>query len=152
MFQINLFTCTSERNRIDKSDYISNRFTMEGALRNESSVTNPVILIEKTNPVSVKYNYMYIEEFKRWYFIDDIVSVRDKLWEIHASVDVLYSFKNDILSTYCILEKAENEDDANLYLDDGSFVLDSRKYNTVIPFPSGLNDNGSYILICAGGV
>lgn len=149
--QINLFTCNAERNRVDKSNYISNRFTLDGTIRQSTSAMNIEITIEKTNPITYKYNYMYIEEFGRYYFIDEIVSVRNKLWTIRATVDVLMSFKNDILTSRVIADKVENELDANLYLDDGSFVMDSRIYNEIKEFPSGLNENGNYILICAGG-
>lgn len=149
--QIDLFTCTAERNRVNKSDYISNRFTMDGTIKNPTSAMNVEIEIEKTNPVKFAYNYMYIGEFNRYYYIDDIRTISNNRWLISASVDVLFSFMNDILQTTAIIDKTENEETANLYLDDGSFVMDSRKYNTVKEFPSGLNENGSYILICAGG-
>ena len=149
--QINLFTCNAERNRINKSDHISNRFVLEGSFRKATSALNIEVDVEKTNPLTYKYNYMYIEEFGRYYFIDEIVSVRNGLWTIMATVDVLMSFRKDILESSVIIDKAEDEDISNLYLDDGSFVMDSRKYNEVKEFPSGLNENGSYILICAGG-
>lgn len=149
--QINLFTCTAERNRVNKSDYISNRFVLEGSFRSATSALNIEIDIEKTNPLLYNYNYMYIEEFGRYYFIDEIISLRTNIWTIKATVDVLMSFKKDILEASVIIDKAENEFISNLYLDDGSFVMDSRKYNEVKEFPSGLNENGSYILICAGG-
>ncbi len=149
--QIDLFTCTAERNRVNKSDFLTNRFTMSGTIKDPTSTMNIVIEIEKTNPVIYSYNYMYIDEFKRYYFIDDIRTLGLKRWEITASVDVLYSFMVDILTTTAIIDKTENEVTGNLYLDDGSFVMDSRKYNEVKEFPSGLNENGSYILICAGG-
>ena len=149
--QISLFTCTSERNRVNKSNYISNRFAVNGTLRNESSVIDPVILIEKTNPVSGYYNYMYIDEFKRWYFINDIVSIRNKIWEIHAHVDVLYTWGADIANMECVIDKSEDFNNANLYYDDGSFVLDSRNNIEIKEFQNGFNENGSYILICAGG-
>lgn len=149
--QINLFTCNAERNRINKSDHITNRFVLEGSLRKATSALNIEVDVEKTNPLTYKYNYMYIEEFGRYYFIDEIISVRTGLWTIMATVDVLMSFRKDILESSVIIDKAEDEDISNLYLDDGSFVMDSRKYNEVKEFPSGLNENGSYILICAGG-
>ncbi len=149
--QINLFTYSKEKERINKTDFLTNRFPLNGYLKNETSVTNPVIVIEKTNPALYKYNYLYIEKFNRYYFITDIKQVRANIWEISAKCDVLYSFMADILSNKCIIEKAENSLDANLYLNDGSFVTDSRKYNEVIPFANGLSLNGSYILICAGG-
>lgn len=149
--QINLFTCNAERNRVNKGEYLQNRFVMDGAFRRSTSAMNIEIDVEKSNPVIYKYNYMYIESFNRYYFIDEIISVRNNLWTIKATVDVLMSFKNDILSASVIVDKVENELVANLYLDDGSFVMDSRKYNEIKEFPSGLNENGEYILICAGG-
>lgn len=150
--EINLFTCNAERNRVNKYNYLSNRFAMDGTLRKATSAMNIVIEVEKTNPLIYQYNYMYIEEFARWYYIDDISSIRNGLWQISASVDVLMSFKNDILKSEVIVDKIEDESKANLYLDDGSFVMDSRKYNEIKEFPNGLNENGSYILICAGGI
>lgn len=149
--QIDLFTCTAERNRVNKENFISNRFTMDGTIKAQTSALDIVLQIEKTNPVIYKYNYMYIAEFNRYYFIDDIENLGMLRWLIKAHVDVLYSFKNDILNTSAIIEKAEEENKANLYLDDGSFVMDTRKYNEIKAFPNGLNENGSYILICAGG-
>ena len=149
--QINLFTYTKEKERVNKTEYLTNRFPLNGYLKNETSVKEPVILIEKTNPALYDYNYLYIEDFKRFYFITGIKQIRQNLWEISAKCDVLYSFMNDILANKCIIDKAENSPDANLYLNDGSFITDSRKYNEVLPFESGLSLNGSYILICAGG-
>ena len=149
--QINLFTCNAERNRIDKSSYFSNRFTLEGAFRAETSAMNIIVDVEKTNPLKYNYNYMYIAEFDRYYFITDISTIRNNIWRIEGEVDVLMSFRDDILSSSCIIDKVENEAHANLYLDDGSFVMDSRKYNEIKEFPNGLNNNGAYILICAGG-
>jgi len=149
--QISLFTYSKEKERINKTDYLTNRFPLNGFLKNVTSVKEPVILIEKTNPALYGYNYLYIPDFKRYYFITDIKQIRTNLWEISAKCDVLFSFMADILTNKCIIDKAENSPDANLYLNDGSFVTDSRKYNEVIPFDSGLSLNGSYILICAGG-
>lgn len=149
--QISLFNYSKERNRINKTDYLTDRFVMNGNLKDKTSVTNPTILVEKTNPSKYGYNYLYIPEFERYYFIDDIVQVRNKLWEISAHVDVLFSFMEDILKNKAIIEKAENLTDANLYLNDGSFVTDSRKSNEVLSFANGLSTNGTYILICAGG-
>lgn len=149
--QIDLFVCKSERNRVNKSEHMSNRFTLSGYIRKPTSAMNVSIEIEKTNPLLYDYNYMYINEFKRYYFIDEIINTSNKRWIVNASVDVLMSFKNDILSTSAIIDKSETEKASNLYLDDGSFVMDSRKYNEIKEFPSGFNENGAYILICAGG-
>lgn len=148
--QISLFSSTAEKNRVNKSGYLSDRFAMNGNMKTTSSVLDPVIQVEKTNPSG--YNYMYIEEFGRFYFINDVVSLHNNIWEIHAHVDVLYSWYDDIANMECVIEKAENFNDSNLYYDDGSIVMDCRKNIELKEFTNGFNTNGSYILICAGGV
>lgn len=150
--ELNLFVCTAENERVDKTNFITNRFVMNGSLRDESSVIDPVIMIEKNNPTLYDYNYMYIPEFKRWYYINDIISIRNGLWEIHAHVDVLYTWGADIKRMNGVADKLEDITSANVYFDDGSFIMDSRNDIEVKEFPNGLNENGSYILICAGGV
>lgn len=150
--QINLFRCRAENERVDKTNYISDRFVMEGTLRQESSVIDPIITIQKSNPTKLDYNYMYIDEFKRWYYINDIISVRNNLWEIHAHVDVLFTWRADISNMEAIVDKMESFSDANVYFDDGSFIMDSRNDIQVKEFPNGLNENGAYVLICAGGI
>lgn len=150
--QINLFRCTAERNRVNKEGFITDRFTLNGTIKKATSTTNLIVEIEKSEIIPYKYNYMYIEKFGRYYFIDDIISVANNRWEIRASCDVLFSFITDIYNMTAIIDKVENQNDANLYLDDGSFVMDTRLYNTVIEFDNGFNDDGEFILICAGGL
>ena len=150
--QIQLLRCTAENNRINKSDYISDVFAVEGNIIEESSILDPVITLEKvTPPQDNYYNYMYIPAFKRYYFITDITCVYDRMWKISAHVDVLYTYMSEILNNKCIICKSEDQSKSNLYLNDGSFVMDSRKYNTIIKFPGGLSSSGQNILICAGG-
>lgn len=148
---ISLFTCTSENKRINKSNYLSNKHQLTGSFRNDSSVINPIIRVEKTNPASQNYNYMYIPDFNRWYYINDIVQVRTQIWEIHGHVDVLYTWGGDIRKNLAVIDRSEQFDKANMYLDDGAFIMDSHKYVRVIPYPQGFTDTGENILICAGG-
>ena len=150
--QISLFVCNAERNRVNKGAYLSNRYVVDGNIKTATSVTNPIITISRSNFIPYMYNYMYIEEFARYYFIDDVVNVQNRVWEIQASCDVLYSFASDIGNSEAVIDKAENTNDANLYLNDGSFITDVRKDIEVKEFSSGFNTNGSYVLICAGGV
>lgn len=151
--QIQLFSYTGENNRIDKGNYLSAPYTMNGNLREGTSILQPEIRIQKsTPPMNSQYNYMYIPEFKRYYFITDIVSPVNGLWTIKARVDVLFTYINQIYDSKAILDKSENEGNANLYYNDGSFIMDARRYNQVLEFPSGLSEQGYNILICAGGV
>lgn len=93
---ITFYNNTSENSRIDKTNYLEEVLSIEGTLRDSCSVTTPIIQVQHVDFFNA--NYAYIPEFNRYYFITDIVSVRTYLWEIHMSVDVLMSFKDQITS------------------------------------------------------
>lgn len=147
---IELFICSAENNRIDKSNFLSSKLTLTGNLRNESSVIDPSILIENSNPTS--FNYMYIGDFGRYYFIKDIESIRTNIWKIDAHVDVLYSFKDKIMGCRGIVSKTNLNTFANKYYDDGSFVTENRKWLEFKEFSQSFKRDGSVILIASGGV
>lgn len=141
MFDIIFYKNRSEPNRVDKSPYLEFFTILTGTLRNSTSVINPSILIElidKRDQVQsnnkdvvdsdnnkviiteisdlVKCNYCYIPIFNRYYYINDIISVKNKLWEIVMSVDVLMSYKDKILEQSGIIDR--NEFEFNKFLED----------------------------------
>lgn len=147
--QITLYNNNSERQAIAKS--LTNGYPLTGSLRNESSVINPIILVEMSNPSS--YNYAYIPDFGRYYFITDMISVRTNLWRISMSVDVLMSFKNQILNLDVIVSDLSiGEESASTYIEGEQWKATVKTKTDVINFPNGLLDNGEYILITSGGV
>ena len=148
--EIKLYFTTSPDNRMTK--YLTNESVMQGNLRDVSNVVNPVILVERDiEQLSGLYNYAYIPEFNRYYFITEMQSYRNNFVLLSLSVDVLYSFKNQILDNVAIVDKAQQIDFSNIYYDDGSFVTESRDFYTIKTFTNGFNDNGEFILITAGG-
>lgn len=144
---IDLYINSSENNRVSK--VLSGKFELTGTLRGETNVINPEILIEHTNPTG--YNYAYIPEFNRYYFINEFTAVRNGLWRVRLAVDVLETYKTQIKQMSAIIDKQQNKGNSNLYLNDGSYVIDSRSYNTILNFSFGFNSNGKFILITAGG-
>lgn len=143
---ITLCVNNSEKNKLGKS--LSNLNVFSGSLKEETSVTNPVIMMELENPTG--FNYAYIPEFGRYYFIDDIVSVRTGLWKISMKVDVLESFKNNILGIAVILSDS-TETGKELYLSGKVWKSTVKELTDIINFPSGLANDGYFILITAGG-
>lgn len=145
--KIKLYKNHSEKNKIHKS--LTGEVEYSGTLRDETSVINPVILIQANN-LSL-YNYAYIPEFHRYYYVRDIVSVRNGLWRVTMSVDVLMSFKSDILDLDVILSDTETTGQSDYYAGDQWRSLVKTKTD-IISFSNGLLNNGEYILITAGGL
>lgn len=143
---IKLYKNHSEKNKITKT--LTGEVEYTGTLRDETSVINPTVLIHATN-LSL-YNYAYIPEFHRYYFIRDVVSVRNGLWRVSMSVDVLMSFKDDIYDLNVILSDTESTGQNDYYAGDQWRSLVKAKTD-IIKFSNGLLDNGEYILITAGG-
>ena len=144
--EIILYQNNSPSNFITKS--LVNEIKLNGSLREQSSIIDPEILIEAEN--LARYNYMYIAEFKRFYYINDLTSVRKGLWRVKGHVDVLNTYRSEIKAHQAIISKQEKANDAELYFDDSSFIVKNQKYIETVNFPSGLNQNGEYILITAG--
>ena len=141
-----LYVNNSEQNKINKS--LSNPATFSGVLKEETSIINPVILMEVDNPYN--YNYAFIPEFNRYYFISNITSVNNKMWRISLKVDVLESFKNEILASSAIISDTEITG-LDKYMAGNVWKSKVKDSTTIINFPNGLLDNGEYILITAGG-
>lgn len=135
-----------EKNKLNKTVY--DTVTYSGTLKQETSIIKPSVIIEASNLSS--YNYMYIADFGRYYFITDIISVRNGLWKINATVDVLMSFKISIESCPIILANTETTDKESYMMGEMWKTLVKSKTD-IISFPNGLNNTGEYILITSGG-
>lgn len=146
--QVILCNTPSERNIINK--VVQTVATVNAVIKGELSIETPILILDYDGN-SNNINYMRIPELHRTYFINDIVKLTGHRYEIHGKSDVLESFKNDILNMNCIINKQQNPINANMYLDDGSFIMENKEFNSVINFPNGFNQEGEYILITAGG-
>lgn len=147
-FTIKLYTNTSPENFLTKS--ITQVGTdLAGDLREESSIINPGIRIALAS-VPAAVNYMYVEDWGRYYFIDEIVSVRAGIWELRGRVDVLGSFATQIQACSGIVHRAESANAYNVYLDDGSFRSYADPAVITKAFPSGFT-TWEYLLVVAGG-
>lgn len=114
-----LYYSNAESTRVDKTDYITLGKNIDILLKDRSSITDPVILLENENIFN--YNYISIPRFDRAYFITDVYSVRNNLWEIHCHVDVLYSFRTQIKKLNALIYRQENE--KNSYLVDNQIPI-----------------------------
>lgn len=118
-------------------------------LKDETSILKPSIRLKATTNIYT-YNYMYIPTFERYYFIDDITSINNNVWEISGHVDVLETYKNTILANNAIVKRQTNK--YNTYLNDDEWSVFT--YDDVITFKftqSAFKKALNYLLVVAGG-
>lgn len=148
MFAITLQINSSPKNQLDKS--LTDLVTLNGVLKEGSSIIDPIIDIRFTSATLESMyttNYMTIPIFNRSYFITDVIFYNNALVEIHAHCDVLTSYASAIRGNDAIIYRQEN--DWNLYLDDGSFQVYNNPNVLTRPFPSGFSTL-EFILAVAG--
>ena len=141
-----LYDNKSPKNKIGKTLVNANNIT--GTLRGETSTSNIQLLLNivDLNP----YNYMYIADFGKYYFITNIISVRNGLWLVSASIDVLESYKNEILQLNVILSDTESVG-SKQYRNGSCWDVLVKDKTDIISFSDGLLPTGEFILITAGG-
>lgn len=66
-----------------------------GNLTQESGIVSPSVIMDFGNTAPA-YNYAYITEFGRYYWITEITSIGGGLWRVSMTVDVLATYKSDI--------------------------------------------------------
>lgn len=144
-FQIVLQTNNSEKNKLDKD--LATISAVSGTLKNETSIIDPIILIEDSLATLVNCNYITIPAFGRSYFVTNIRSIRNNLVEVSAHVDVLSSFSSQIRSNVAIVHRQENR--WNLYLNDGTFRIYQNPMVLTREFPNGFS-TFEFVLAVAG--
>lgn len=138
-----LYKTTNANNDLNKT--ISDKVELVGVLREASSVIAPSILIQ-SNPIG--YNYAYIPEFGRYYYIKNITAFRKGAYIVDLKCDVLMSFREEILHMSGVVSRLTDGDDYATR-DIKTKCLETHRR---LDFPeTPFTRNGSYILISKGG-
>ena len=145
---ISIYHNSSENNEINKR--ITLISSISAIFKAPVSIENPVLIVEYDEDL-LSSNYVYIAEYSRYYFIEDIKAVTGGRLELYLSVDVLMSFSTAILTLPVIVDKQEQLSIADKYFNDGSYLATQKEFVRIKEFATGFNDTGTYILITCGG-
>lgn len=154
-FVVKLQENVSPSNFVHKE--ITDIATATGTLREGTSIIDPQILIESQldSDILGRVNYAYIQDFHRYYYINNIELDINGLWLFDMNVDVLMSYETQIRNQKAIV--ARQYEKYNMYLDDGWFMA---YQNPEILVQHFLNSSGQvvhpfnheeFVLVVAGG-
>lgn len=139
-------------------------YTYDCKLKEETSIITPHIIISKpqgrTWAEMIGFNYCYISEFFRYYFIRDNIILNANQIEYVLEVDALGTFKTQITSgSHYVLRSASNYDE---YIQDTAYVgkvnetgqmtSGSVDGSTIETDPFAWSNGHSYILGIVGNV
>ena len=111
---ITLYNNTAEPIVVDKTNYLGTGLTLSGNLRESTALLSPSFLVESSS--FLNFNYCYIPDFNRYYFIQSIELNSKNLYRLNLNIDVLMSFKDNIKNLSGIVSR--NEHTYNKLLED----------------------------------
>lgn len=105
--------------------------TVTGTIREDAvDLMRPEIMV--TGAPSAGYNYAYIPDFGRYYFVDPPVTIRTGLVKLPMRVDVLQSFADQIVDAPVIVERSSNKYNLDIADPERKFYQDrSNQYITI---------------------
>lgn len=147
--QIILYKNTRPSRNIART--LTSPLTLSGEPRSADNmdILNPEIVIQYNSAVLSGYNFAYIPDFGRYYFINDFRIIgRTILLSMH--VDVLYTYRGAVLNSQCIAERSSSNYELMLEDTAVSAVAGYDIFSRSLPY-AFRPDQGIYVLAVAGG-
>lgn len=140
------FSTSSKRENSTKQ--LAMPITHSCTFKNGCSMLNPTLFLELDGNAFPSYTAFKIEN--RYYRATDIRSVRNNLFEIDGNVDVLATYKADILASTQYVSYSSHK--TSIWLPDTRIPLQKNgtvsQYTTTMNFL--FNDGGFYVMSCIG--
>lgn len=101
-----MYHTTSPNNKIGKTLTDESSYDCKFKKDSTCDVLNPVVYIYSENYID--FNFAYIEQFHRYYFVNNVVIFPNNIYKLELSVDVLDSYKDSILSSNVVVTQNTN--------------------------------------------
>lgn len=114
--QLIFYKQAASPNRINKSNFLTTVGTIGSVeIKSDTDLMHPIFIL-RTNPVVYNSNYVYCEFTQRYYYIDSIDALSGNRIAIHCTIDVLHTYRNEILaSTAWVTRSDSTTDEADDY-------------------------------------
>lgn len=141
--ELKLYKTNSSNNEINK--ILTDELIFDIRLKKRTDIYSPDIPINSDIDLT-EYNYARIEQFDRSYFIEEIEPKPNKIYRLRLRVDVIESFKDDILNADSRITGSQELDYTNQSVDS-----DIRKETDKITGDYILENKNTFIMTTLGG-
>lgn len=144
---IDFYLMSEDRNKIGKTLTVLKTIKVESNVKDLSLIDTVLFLSTMSVDEIKNYNYLYIHELNRYYFIENVSVTITDLYKLQLHCDVLETYKNDILNSFALINQTGNN---NKYYDGGylsqsNYDVDIYKSNKVF------NSAKTLVLTTLGG-
>lgn len=139
--KINFYNYTGKKNVIQKT--LDNPTVKDILLKNDFSEIETSILLKD----NISFNYLELPTLKRFYFIKNKTILRTDLIRIDLSLDVLMTYKENILTSKAVIIESENPN-----INDMTHTTNKTTEVIKYIFPNNPIDyNGNISMACING-
>lgn len=140
---ITFYKTVSNENQIQK--ILTDSKTYTGTFKTDLDILNPKIIISDSDYLILGYNYCYITELKRYYFVKNITILSNNRFLIDCKIDVLKTYSTELQN--CIGRIIECENNFNTLNCETDKNEDSNILEYSYDDSTILDQNGSILLI-----
>lgn len=148
---VTFYQNTSDERKVNKS--ITQKLQLSSViLKEDTSILRPILECHYDAKI-LQSNYLKIDTFSKFYFIDDITLAAGQRLIITCREDLLMSNKEQIYKTRAFVERTEKSN-SNLYINDPIFIARSDSIIDYILINKNKHfstEYGDYVLAIAGG-
>ena len=142
-YTLKLFKNSSENNDVSKT--LTDEHKVTGYSRVVVDMLNPVIELAGIEVNS--YNYCYVQELNRYYYIENINISPNGVYRLSMRIDVLMTYRDDIMASHGLITKNR---EYNPYT--GDVDVESRYRLEKHEFENGFDfTNGDFVLVTMRG-
>lgn len=147
--KLQMLTTSADKRALSKS--VSEIDTISCKLKQGTSIIDPIVIIGKISAKNIRrFNYAYIADFGRFYFVNDIVEAPANQLEVSMHVDVLRTYASDIRGISTLILRQENV--FSPYFVDEEALVRTNRFRTKKNIGSvGDNSNVYYLTVNNGG-
>lgn len=142
---IKLYNIDDDNEKIQKTLGTATEFS-NCTIKETTDVTRPVVRIQTSDNLS-HYNYMYIDRYSRYYYIERIETTPTGMWVLHTRCDVLKTYASQILALDGTITRSETL--WNTYLNDPQYKALAYRKIVTKKFPNAVSDD-TFILMTVG--
>lgn len=123
-------------------------------LKSNCTLKKPTIILhlnDKYCPDWAKYNYAYIPQFYRYYYIDNITFLQGNNVQLDLSCDVLMSFYDDYIDKKQYITRVQDKSLWDWSLPDSDFNVECLEMTDLREFGSDIIENNNEFVITTIG-
>lgn len=140
MINIDFFKYKGEKITVNKE--LNEPFTLIGSFYSTVDLINPIVVLRGFDLTG--YNYCYIEQLNRYYFINDVVLENNTDLRVYLNIDVIKTYENVILDSVATVSESSS---AGKYISSRNNTFDKRPKFEVLEFENDLFKESEEIIM-----